>query len=110
MHTSNLSPFGESDYLLRQRVMRCLQQRHYASHRALQIDVKGGVVVVQGRLPSYYLRQVAIECIKHVPGVLRLEDRIRVADGFQACSFPEWASVSDVSPSNRRSVREKQRC
>lgn len=99
MDTANLPPSGESDDLLRQRLMLCLQQRNHVSHRKLKIDVEDGVVIVQGWLPSYFLRQVAVECLKHVPGVAQVEDRIKVADG------------SEVSTGSRRSGRtEKQTC
>lgn len=45
----------------------------------LETDRWCGVVIVQGRVSTYYLRQVAVECIKHVPGVSRLEDHMEVA-------------------------------
>lgn len=63
---------------LLQRVKGFLHQRGYAPHRTLEISVELGVVVVQGRVPSYYLRQIAVECIKRVAGVTRVFDRIEV--------------------------------
>ena len=63
---------------LLQRVKGFLHQRGYAPHRTLEISVELGVVVVQGRVPSYYLRQIAVECIKRVAGVTRVLDRIEV--------------------------------
>ncbi len=63
---------------LLQRVRGFLHQRGYAPHRTLEISVELGVVVVQGRVPSYYLRQIAVECIKRVAGVTRVFDRIEV--------------------------------
>jgi osmotically-inducible protein OsmY len=71
---------AETDRDLHQRVTSLLQQRGYASHQALQINVERGVVVVRGRLPTFYLRQIAIECIKRVASVRQVVDLIEVGD------------------------------
>lgn len=111
MDIANLPPSSESDDLLRQRLMLRLQQRNYVSHRRLRIDVEDGVVIVQGRLPSYFLRQVAIECLKHAPGVARVEDRIKVGDGIEVSDISDQVAGVEASPGSRRFCRmEKQTC
>lgn len=80
MDAATLPPSSENDRLLKQQIVRCLYQRNHLLHRMLRIDVDRGVVVVRGRLPSFFLRQIAIECIRHIPGVAHVEDGILVAD------------------------------
>lgn len=80
MQFSNLSPSEEFDRDLLRRVKRFLHQKGYAPHRTMEISIEQGVVVVQGRVPTFYLRQIAVECIKHVAGVARVIDLIKVED------------------------------
>jgi BON domain len=42
------------------------------------VTVERGVVTVRGRFTSFYLCQVAIECVKRVPGVDRVKNQIEV--------------------------------
>jgi osmotically-inducible protein OsmY len=86
MDAATLPPSTENDSLLKQQIVRCLHQRNNLPHRLLRIDVDQDVVIVRGRLPSFFLRQIAIECIRHVPGVTRVEDDIRVADARETHS------------------------
>ena len=80
MQSKNLLPCEELDCDLVQRVKRFLHQKGYAPHRTLEISVERGKVMVQGRVPSFYLRQIAVECIKRVAGVTQIVDRIDVVD------------------------------
>lgn len=67
-----------ADCDLLQRVKHLLDQQGYVPQRTLEISVDRSVVVVQGRVPSFYVRQIAIECIKRVAGVTHVVDRIKV--------------------------------
>ncbi len=44
----------------------------------LQIESSGDSVVVSGRLPTYYLKQLVQECIRLIPGVERIDNRVEV--------------------------------
>jgi len=46
--------------------------------RSLTISVDGCAVTVEGVLPTWFMRQVALECIKRVAGVAEVIDRIQV--------------------------------
>ena len=94
MNATNLPPSTESDRLLEQQVVRCLNQRNHLPHRVLKIEVDQGVVIVRGRLPSFFLRQVAIECIRRVPGVIRIDDEIHVGEGRERAPAPHCHPVS----------------
>lgn len=78
--TETILDFTEADRSLLQRVKCFLYQRGYPPHRALEISVERGVVVVQGKVPTFYLRQVAVACIQRVAGVTRVVDLIEVSD------------------------------
>jgi hypothetical protein len=59
-----------------ERALRC---GPYPPLKKLSCDYQGGVLVLRGRLPSYYLKQVAQEVVAHqVPGVGRLDNQIQV--------------------------------
>lgn len=78
MSRDRLPDAAESEHDLLLRVTGYLHQRGYGPHRTLALSVERGVVVVHGRVPTYYLRQVAVECIKRVAGVTQVLDRIEV--------------------------------
>jgi hypothetical protein len=81
MKSKSLPPSKEFDDDLLQRVMCFLNQQGHVSLRALELTVNRGEVRVRGRVPTFYIRQVALECIKHVAGVTRVVDLIDVASG-----------------------------
>lgn len=68
----------EADRNLLQRVKGFPCQRCHWFHRELKVSDKRGIAVVQGQLPTFYLRQVAVECIKRVAGVTQVVDLIQV--------------------------------
>ena len=58
---------------------RALRSGPYPALKKLSCDYRGGVLVLRGCLPSYYLKQVAQEVVAHqVPGVSRLDNQIQV--------------------------------
>jgi hypothetical protein len=52
----------------------------------LNIELAAETIVLSGRLPSYYLKQLLVEAIKGVPGVVDIEDHVDVL----------WPTVSSV--------------
>jgi len=105
MSSDKLPDSEEAERDLLQRVQLCLHQHGYGPYMALEINVERGVVLVQGRVPTFYLRQIAVECIKHVAGVTQLVDLIQVVDGprqSQTSANFEDEQVSSVSPMRHR--------
>ncbi len=72
-----------SDTNLRRNVANTLHQTGYFQHRTLDIAVDHGTVIVEGYLPTWHLRQIALESIRRVKGVVRVVDRIRVVTELQ---------------------------
>jgi len=81
MEFGNVPPSEGFDKDLLQRVTCFLHQQGHVPLQSLEITVDQGVVLVRGRVPTFYLRQVAIACIKHVAGVTRVVDLIEVVSG-----------------------------
>ncbi len=44
----------------------------------LQIEATGGSIVVSGRLPTYYLKQLLQEVIKAIPDVAHIDNCVNV--------------------------------
>lgn len=63
---------------LQQELYAVLWRTGYRVHRQLQLTVNDHVVFLSGSLPSFYMRQVAIECIKAHAGNRRIVDAIVV--------------------------------
>jgi len=101
MPSDKLPDSTEPERDLHQRVKFCLHQCGYVLHRVLEISIERDVVVVEGRVPTFYLRQIAVESIKRVAGVIQVIDLIQVVDRpqqAQADVHYEDEQVSSVSP------------
>ena len=55
-----------------------LRRNPYLALRNVSCDCRGGVLVLRGRLPSYYLKQVAQEAVVRLEGVQGVENQIEV--------------------------------
>jgi hypothetical protein len=55
------------------------QHAHFRYHMdCLEIDCREGKIFVDGRLPSFYLKQVLQTTLRDVPGVRRIDNRVNV--------------------------------
>jgi osmotically-inducible protein OsmY len=61
-----------------ERVRLFLGGRHFPALCRLRVSEEEGTVTLEGEVSSYYERQVAVECTRHVPGVLGIVDQITV--------------------------------
>jgi hypothetical protein len=55
-----------------------LRRNPYLALKSVTCDWLGGVLVLRGRLPSYYLKQVAQEAVASLAGVGRIDNQIQV--------------------------------
>ncbi len=51
---------------------------HAGTLRGIQIEVHAGSVVLSGRLPTYYLKQIAQVSTMNVEGVVQVSNEIQV--------------------------------
>ncbi|MBL8817312.1 MAG: BON domain-containing protein [Planctomyces sp.] len=63
---------------LRLDVISALRKKGYSHLQTLNVHADRATVIVEGVLPTFHLRQIALECIKRVEGVSRVVDRIEV--------------------------------
>lgn len=66
------------DQRLVQTIQLALDKSSYLQLRGLEVRVDQERVHVRGRLPSYYLKQLATHIISEVPGVQSVVDEIDV--------------------------------
>ena len=78
MSVSGISHFETEDRDLERRVKSFMAGRHLAALRQLRVDAREGVVTLQGRVASFYEKQISHQCCRRVAGVLDLVDRIEV--------------------------------
>ncbi len=78
MRSEKLAVCEDADRDLPQLLTGFLRQQGFDPLRTLVLSIEDGVVAVRGRVPSYHLRQIAVECIRRVAGVTRVVDQIVV--------------------------------
>ena len=78
MSVSGISHFETEDRDLERRIKSFLADRHFSSLRRLQVEAQAGIVTLQGRVASFYEKQLSHQCCRRVAGVLELVDRIDV--------------------------------
>jgi hypothetical protein len=98
------------DHDLRRRVVnflsgRALTCRNLPSDvlKNLEVRVAAGVAVVSGSLPSERTKAVCLDCIGHVPGIVRLVDKVDV-DAPAAEARADLRRDS-IRPPHRRAAR-----
>ena len=63
------------------RVMAALQQSPYGSLRRVRCEMHEGMAVLHGKVPTFYLKQLAQELVKKIDTVELVVNRIHV--GYQ---------------------------
>ena len=67
------------DLQLKQRVIEALRASGYRAMRNIDVTVAKGMVILRGRVPSYYLKQIAQTAARSVRGVYELCNELDVA-------------------------------
>lgn len=70
---------SQTDRELESRLLNFLMQRHIPALRKVSVAVSDGIVTLQGRVQSFYERQLCLSCCQRVAGVRKLIDLIEVA-------------------------------
>ena len=70
--------------------MHRLRSYHHSEIRRLECEFYDGILILRGRLSSYFLKQLAQEAVRSVVGVTRIINRLEVipatvADGAKNC-------------------------
>jgi osmotically-inducible protein OsmY len=63
---------------LQHRIVNFLHRRHVPEIEAVKLGVNGGTVELSGLLHSPHTKWLYIECCRHVAGVVKLIDKIKI--------------------------------
>ena len=80
---------------MQQTITRRIRQRTNGRIQLLDVEVKGDTVIVRGRSPSYYIKQLALQGVLDVlaaNGLVQFEHKIEVADRPARCEAEKPAS------------------
>jgi hypothetical protein len=64
-----------------------LRRSAYFELHDVTCDFSGGVLTLRGRVPTYYLKQVAQASVGDVPGVVEVCNLVEVSSGRPAVGF-----------------------
>ena len=56
-----------------------LRRSAYFELHSVSCDFSGGILTLYGRVPTYYLKQLAQASVADVPGVIEIHNRVEVA-------------------------------
>ena len=73
-----VSPLTQSDDVLASHVVNAFDQHNLAPLESVRCVSDGTTVILQGDVPSMYLKQVATTLAIRVPGVQRVHNQIQV--------------------------------
>jgi hypothetical protein len=74
-----LLPQSQEDLCLAERVERALRATGYGPLRGIAVTVQARLVILGGRVPSYYLKQVAQTTALAVPGACQVRNDLDVS-------------------------------
>ncbi len=67
------------DQVCQQQIEELLRDQQYQGLKNVLISSDRGTVTLQGRVSSFYLRQICIRCCQQVVGVFQINDRLEVS-------------------------------
>jgi osmotically-inducible protein OsmY len=78
LRTALLLRQSREDCCLAERVQRALRGTGYGPLRGVEVTVRAGLVILGGRVPNYYLKQLAQATALSVPGARRVRNDLDV--------------------------------
>ena len=78
MITTSLLSQSLEDLGLAERIKGALDATGHGSLRGVEITVRAGAVLLEGRVPSYFLKQLAQETALAVPGAHQVRNDLEV--------------------------------
>jgi BON domain len=76
--TAALPALSPEDLRLAERVERALSETGHGALRTVSVSVNAGIVILGGRVASYYLKQVAQTAVLAVPGAHQIRNSVDV--------------------------------
>ncbi len=73
------NPFALLFQEILEAAQAALRRSAYTELRSVSCDFSGGVLTLRGRVPTYYLKQLAQVSVADVPGVVEIHNRLEVS-------------------------------
>jgi osmotically-inducible protein OsmY len=73
------NPFAVLFQEIAEIAQAALRRSAYFELRNVSCDFSGGTLTLHGRVPTYYLKQLAQASVADVPGVIEVHNRVEVA-------------------------------
>ena len=86
-HSPATEPHVTDDHPLHSRVLKALALQTHLAGKNLRFETSAGRVTIHGKVRSYFLKQMAQESLRGVPGVAQIDNRMVV----------EWETVNKPS-------------
>jgi osmotically-inducible protein OsmY len=84
---SRPNPFAVLFEEIAEIAQAALRRSAYFELHNVSCDYSGGVLTLRGRVPTYYLKQIAQASVADVPGVVEVHNRVEVTSGRAAVGF-----------------------
>jgi osmotically-inducible protein OsmY len=78
------NPFAVLFQEIEEIAQAALRRSAYFELRNVSCDFSGGVLTLRGRVPTYYLKQLAQASVADVPGVIEVHNRVEVTTSREA--------------------------
>jgi osmotically-inducible protein OsmY len=73
------NPFAVLFQEIAEIAQTALRRSAYVELRDVSCEFSGGILTLQGRVPTYHLKQLAQASVAEVPGVVEVHNRVEVA-------------------------------
>jgi hypothetical protein len=94
------------DHCLTERVERALRATGYGALHTVRVSVDARVIILQGRVSSYYMKQIAQATALAIPGAHQIRNGLDVvrpnSDGHKACEMRQRKSKTSDPPDDQR--------
>lgn len=81
------------DHPLHSRVLKALALQTHLAGKNLRFETRAGRVTIHGKVRSFFLKQMAQETLKGIPGVAQIDNRMTVDWEHDA---PRPATVNEL--------------
>ena len=95
------NPFAALFQEITEIAQTTLRRSSYFELREVSCDFSGGVLTLQGRVPSYHLKQLAQASVANVPGVVEVRNRVEVVAPIrpQNAAWREHEALASIQAS-----------
>jgi len=92
----------DTDSDLKRRITTFLASQHRFALRLLEVEARSGEVTIRGCVSTFYEKQISVQLVRRVAGVVHLIDEVTVQSTPR--QDPTEASTTFLQDSNRHST------